>query len=63
MFTLLTTPNNNIPYLFAAYTVTWVVFFVYLFFTSRRQNELEREVTAIRETLDNLDSSKNDEIL
>ncbi|MQF69469.1 CcmD family protein [SAR202 cluster bacterium AD-804-J14_MRT_500m] len=51
------------PYLFAAYTVTWVVFFVYLFFTSRRQNELEREVTAIRETLDNLDSSKNDEIL
>ena len=52
MFALLTTPANNIPYLFAAYAITWAVFFGYLFFTSRRQNELEREVRELREELD-----------
>lgn len=61
MFSLLTTPNHNIPYLFAAYTITWVVFFVYLFFSSRRQDELKREITEIKEDLDSLDSSGNDE--
>ena len=52
MFALLTTPANNIPYLFAAYAITWAVFFGYLFFTSRRQSELEREVRELREELD-----------
>ncbi len=52
MFALLTTPANNIPYLFAAYAITWAVFFGYLFFTSRRQSELEREVRELREKLD-----------
>ena len=61
MFSLLPTPNHNIPYLFAAYTITWVVFFVYLFFSSRRQDELKRELTGIREDLDSLDSSGSDE--
>ena len=32
-------PSDNLPYLFAAYAVTWAVFFVYAFFVSRRQQE------------------------
>ncbi len=51
MITLITTPANNIPYLFAAFAITWVVFFGYVFFTSRRQQELEREVKGLQEAL------------
>ena len=52
MITLITTPANNIPYLFAAYAITWAIFFGYVFFTSRRQHELEREVRLLRDTLE-----------
>ena len=51
MITLITTPANNIPYLFAAFAITWVVFFGYVFFTSRRQQELERDVKELQEAL------------
>ena len=44
--------NDNLPYLFAAYTVIWLAFFAYLFFVSRRQRELERELRAVQRTLD-----------
>ncbi len=39
-------------YLFAAYTITWVVFFAYLFSLHRRQRSLRREIEALRETLE-----------
>ena len=45
-------PSDNLPYLFAAYAVTWVVFFIYVFFVSRRQRELEREVRELRQVLE-----------
>lgn len=45
-------PSDNLPYLFAAYAVTWVVFFIYVFFVSRRQRELEREVKELRNVLE-----------
>ncbi len=45
-------PSDNLPYLFAAYAVTWVVFFIYVFFVSRRQRELEREVKELRHVLE-----------
>ena len=51
MIALITTPAHNIPYLFAAFAITWAVFFAYVFFTSRRQDELEREVESLREEL------------
>lgn len=51
MIALITTPAHNIPYLFAAFAITWAVFFVYVFFTSRRQEELEQEMESLREEI------------
>ena len=44
-------PEANLPYLFAAYTVTWVGFFVYVYYLSQRQRSLQREVEALKEAL------------
>ena len=44
-------PSENLSYLFAAFTVTWAFFFVYVFFVSRRQKELEREIRELRANL------------
>ena len=51
MIALITTPAHNIPYLFAAFAITWAVFFVYVFLTSRRQDELEQEMESLQEEL------------
>ncbi len=34
----------NLPFLFAAFAITWLVFFGYAFLISRRRQELEREI-------------------
>ena len=44
-------PSDNLEYLFAAFAVTWVVFFVYVFFVSRHQRELQREIHELRQAL------------
>ena len=36
------------PYLFAAFSVVWIVIFLYTLSISRRQRELSREVEALR---------------
>lgn len=56
MIALITTPAHNIPYLFAAFAIVWAVFFVYLFITSRRQDELEREMESLREEMKERDA-------
>ncbi len=38
---------NNLFYLFAAFTVTWVIFFIYAFFVSKKRQEMRREITAL----------------
>ncbi|MSQ05768.1 MAG: CcmD family protein [Dehalococcoidia bacterium] len=43
-------PPSNLTYLFAAFAVSWLVFFVYAFIMARRQQELERQVQALRES-------------
>ena len=45
-------PSDNLPYLFAAYAVTWAAFFVYMFFVSRHQREMEREIQELRQALE-----------
>lgn len=47
-----TDPEANLPYLFAAYTVTWIGFFVYVYFLSQKNRSLRREVEALREALE-----------
>ena len=48
-------PEANLPYLFAAYTITWIGFFAYLYYVSQRQRALRREVEALREALEERD--------
>ena len=45
-------PEANLPYLFAAYTLTWMGFFAYLYYVSQRQRSLRREVEMLREALE-----------
>lgn len=40
---------QNFNYLFAAYTIFWVIIFGYFFFLTRQLSELRREVLALRE--------------
>lgn len=60
MFTLLQTniPPSNLPFLFAAFAVTWVVFFAYAFFVSRRRQEMQRELRELRQSLEGQDGSE-----
>jgi CcmD family protein len=48
-------PPANLPFLFAAFAVTWVVFFVYAFFVSRRRQEVQRELSTLRQELEQRD--------
>ncbi len=48
-------PEANLPYLFAAFAVTWVGFFVYVYYLSQRNRNLRRELEALREALDERD--------
>ena len=44
-------PEANLPYLFAVFIITWAGFFAYVFFASRRQRQMEREIEALKATL------------
>jgi CcmD family protein len=48
-------PEANLPYLFAVYAITWVVFFAYLYYLSQRQQNLRRELEELREALSERD--------
>ncbi len=43
---------SPLPYLLGVYTVTWVAFFAYAFYMTRRQRELRRQIEEIRWTLE-----------
>ena len=45
-------PSSNLPYLFAAFAVSWVVLFGYLFYVNRCQHEMRKEITRLRNILD-----------
>ena len=46
-------PSSNLPFLFAAFAVSWVVLFGYLFYVNRRQHELGKEVARLQKLLEN----------
>ena len=60
LITLLEThlPSSNLPYLFAAFAVSWAVFFVYAFFVTRRQQEMQTEIRELRQVLARRESSE-----
>lgn len=52
-------PPSNLPYLFAVFAVTWVVFFAYAFFVSRRRQEMQREVKDLQQALEQAEGPNN----
>ena len=49
--------ESFLPYLAAAFAVTWAGFFAYAFFVSSKQAELQREIQALRRTLERPDAN------
>lgn len=39
-------------WLFSAFAVVWVVFFLYLFNLNRRQRDISRQIRTLRDSLD-----------
>ena len=52
-------PPSNLPFLFAAFAVTWVAFFAYAFFVSRQRQEMQREVTDLQQALGQAEKPNN----
>lgn len=44
--------SSPLPYLFTVYTVTWLAFFAYAFYMSRRQRQLRQEIEELRRQLE-----------
>ena len=42
---------ENFPYLFAAYSLIWLVSFVYILRLLRRQQDLRKELDSLKEAL------------
>ena len=61
MFGLLqaSVPPSNLPFLFAAFAVTWVAFFAYTFFLSKQRQEMQREVTDMQQALEQAEKPNN----
>jgi len=45
-------PSSNLPFLFAAFAISWVVLFGYLFYVNRRQHELRKEIARLQNILE-----------
>ena len=46
----MTMPPDNLPFLFAAFAVVWVVFFIYAAYMSWRRQSVQRELRDLQET-------------
>ena len=44
-------PKSNLPYLFAAFAITWVIFFIYIYIISKRQRYLQQEIEILNKIL------------
>ena len=52
-------PNDNLGYLFAVFFLTWVAFFGYIFFLSRRLVGLKSELEELKSEIRKRDSSQS----
>ena len=53
-------PSPNLPFLFAAFAVTWLAFFAYVFFVNRRQQEIKKEIEELRRSLEHQEPEGED---
>ena len=44
-------PEANLKFLFAVFFITWIAFFAYVFFLSKRLKEMTRELQSLKKTL------------
>jgi len=44
-------PEANLKFLFAVFFLTWIAFFGYVFFLSKRLKEMTRELQSLKKTL------------
>lgn len=51
-------PDANLPFLFAVYIITWAGFFGYVFYMSRRQREMRREIDALAQTVRDMEDER-----
>ena len=52
---------GNMPFLFAAFAVSWVAFFLYAWFLNRRQQETAKEIRRLRQALETQEAVDTDE--
>lgn len=52
--------SAHLPFLFAAFVVSWAAFFVYAFFITRRQQEMRREIDDLRRALEEQEPTDQD---
>ena len=52
--------SSNLLWLFAVFAVTWAVFFAYVFFVSRRQQEMQNQVRDLRRALEAREAPEGD---
>ena len=43
---------ENLGYLFAAYTVIWIVVFGYILFMQRKQKKLQQQINLLEQSMD-----------
>ncbi len=43
-------PSDNLPHLFAAFAIVWVVFFIYAGYMSWRRRSVQQELEELRES-------------
>ena len=50
----------NFPYLFAAFSVIWVVIFLYTLIVARQQRTLAREISMLRQMVEKTTAKKSE---
>ena len=53
-------PPSNLPWLFAAFAVSWAVFFLYVIYVTRRQQEMQNQIRQLRRAMEQQEASEGD---
>ncbi|PKB65896.1 MAG: hypothetical protein BZY81_08755 [SAR202 cluster bacterium Io17-Chloro-G4] len=53
-------PSSNLPWLFAAFAVSWAVFFLYVIYVTRRQQEMQNQIRQLRRAMEQQETPEGD---